>query len=206
MTGDYERGEDALPGHKRRQLLLIALASLGAKTLWFSASAVVPQLTEAWRLDGGAQAWLTLSVQLGFVVGAFISASLNLPDRYDPRHVFAFSCALAAMANLALPLLEPPLSVVLWLRGLTGAALAGVYPTGMKLVTTWYDLDRGFVAQVAASGREAFVGRVLLDIAAEDFESIVTRRAAKKLFRRALTSHLGPKPLTSRRLLFRGHD
>ena len=144
MTGDYERSEDALPGHKRRQLLLIALASLGAKTLWFSASAVVPQLTEAWRLDGGAQAWLTLSVQLGFVVGAFISASLNLPDRYDPHHVFAFSCALAAMANLALPLLEPPLSVVLWLRGLTGAALAGVYPTGMKLVTTWYERDRGF--------------------------------------------------------------
>lgn len=129
---------------KRRQLLIIALASLLAKSLWFSASAVVPQLTAAWQLDSGQQAWLTMSVQLGFVVGAAVSALSNLADRYDPRHVFAASCLLAAAANLAIAGLEPAFVWVLCLRGLTGAAIAGVYPTGMKLVTTWYNRDRGF--------------------------------------------------------------
>lgn len=65
------------------------------------------------------------------------------------------------------------------------------------------DLERGFVANVTGAESDGFAGRVLLDIAAEDFESIATRRAAKKIFRRALTPHLGPKPLVSRRLLFR---
>jgi DNA repair protein RecO (recombination protein O) len=67
-----------------------------------------------------------------------------------------------------------------------------------------FDLERGFVADDSAIGREVYAGGVLLDIAAEDFQSIATRRAAKKIFRRALAGHLGPKPLTSRRLLFRG--
>jgi len=66
------------------------------------------------------------------------------------------------------------------------------------------DLDRGFVADVNGAARDSFPGRVLLDIAAEDFRSLATRRAAKKIFRCALGPHLGPKPLTSRRLLFRG--
>lgn len=67
------------------------------------------------------------------------------------------------------------------------------------------DLESGFVAVGDRNGRgnEAYTGAVLLDIGAEDFASAATRRAAKEIFRRALTSHLGPKPLTSRRLLFR---
>ena len=65
------------------------------------------------------------------------------------------------------------------------------------------DLESGFVAIGDGHGNEAYTGAVLLDIGAEDFDSAATRRAAKEIFRRALTSHLGPKPLTSRRLLFR---
>jgi hypothetical protein len=32
--------------------------------LWFSASAVVPQLTTEWRLSDGQKAWMTMSVQI----------------------------------------------------------------------------------------------------------------------------------------------
>ena len=66
------------------------------------------------------------------------------------------------------------------------------------------DLDRGFVADTGGEQSDRFSGRVLLDIAAERFDSASARRAAKRIFRRALALHLGPKPLTSRRLLFRG--
>ena len=41
----------------------------------------VPQLTIEWNLTDGEQSWLTMSVQLGFVIGALVSAFLNLPDR-----------------------------------------------------------------------------------------------------------------------------
>jgi DNA repair protein RecO (recombination protein O) len=66
------------------------------------------------------------------------------------------------------------------------------------------DLERGFVADDSCVEADSFVGQILLDIASEDFGSIATRRAAKRIFRRALAPLLGPKPLTSRRLLFRG--
>ncbi|MFP6834725.1 MAG: DNA repair protein RecO [Pseudomonadales bacterium] len=66
------------------------------------------------------------------------------------------------------------------------------------------DLESGFVAPDDRHDNETYTGAVLLEIGAEDFDSTATRRAAKEIFRRALTAHLGPKPLTSRRLLFRG--
>jgi hypothetical protein len=62
-------------------LLLLSLAELLVMAVWFSASAVVPALTDAWALSDFGRASLTMSVQIGFVVGAFGSALLTLPDR-----------------------------------------------------------------------------------------------------------------------------
>jgi len=62
--------------NKWRTLLLLALAELFAMGVWFSASAVVPALTNDWKLDDAGRAALTISVQIGFVVGAFGSAGL----------------------------------------------------------------------------------------------------------------------------------
>jgi len=62
--------EDKLQ-NKWRTLLLLALAELLGMSVWFSASAVVPALTQAWALDDAGRAWLTMSVQIGFVIGAF---------------------------------------------------------------------------------------------------------------------------------------
>lgn len=113
-------------------------------TLWFSASAVLPQLTDEWRLDAGQAAWMTMSVQIGFVLGALVSAALNLPDRWPTRRLFAISCVVAAAANAAIPLGGVEARGTLVLRFVTGFALAGVYPPGMKLVATWCQRDRGF--------------------------------------------------------------
>src|SRR4030042_3101791 len=80
---------------KRQALYLISLTELLAMSVWFSASAVVPALAAAWKLTGAGQAWLTMSVQLGFVVGALASALLNLADRIPGRWLFAMSSLLA---------------------------------------------------------------------------------------------------------------
>jgi hypothetical protein len=62
-------------------LILLSLAEMMAMGVCFSASAVVPVLTRLWQLDGSGQAWLTMSVQIGFVIGALGSTIFNLPDR-----------------------------------------------------------------------------------------------------------------------------
>ena len=128
---------------KWQSLTTLAIAELLAMALWFSGSAVVPQLTAEWSLSGASQAWMTMSVQLGFVVGALLSAMLNLPDRMSLKALIAASMFLGAGCNLLIPLLDAGAATTIVLRGLTGVALAGVYPPGMKLVATWAKHDRG---------------------------------------------------------------
>jgi MFS family permease len=127
--------------HKWRQVALLCAAQFLVMSVWFSGSAVVPQLAEEWRLDRTGQAWMTMSVQIGFVVGALLAAGLNLADRVSLRALVAGSAAAAALANAALAWASPALA--LGLRFATGAALAGVYPPGMKLVASWCRADRG---------------------------------------------------------------
>ena len=128
---------------KWRTLLLLSLAELLAMGVWLSASAVVPALTSAWHLTDSGRAWLTMSVQIGFVVGAFGAAVLNLADRVSARWLFAAAALLASLATIVIPTFATGLSVALPARFLTGLFLAGVYPVGMKIMATWTREDRG---------------------------------------------------------------
>ena len=124
-------------------LLLLALSQLLAMATWFSASAVVPALSTEWSLTDGGRAWLTMSVQLGFVTGALATALLNLGDRIRARHLMPLSMLLAGAATALIPRLAHGLPVALALRFATGVCLAGVYPVGMKVIATWTRADRG---------------------------------------------------------------
>jgi len=124
-------------------LILLSLAEMMAMGVWFSASAVVPVLTRLWQLEGSGQAWLTMSVQIGFVVGALGSAILNLSDRIAADRLLAISSVAAGLCTLSIPLFAGSLTPALFFRFLSGIFLAGVYPVGMKLVATWTKEDRG---------------------------------------------------------------
>ncbi len=113
--------------------------------VWFSASAVVPSLLEAYPLSAFAQSLFTSAVQAGFVVGSLASALLGLSDRVDPRRFFMVSALIAALANAAILLIEPTSIWVSLLRFVTGACMAGVYPVGMKLASTWAKGDMGLL-------------------------------------------------------------
>jgi MFS family permease len=127
----------------RRVLALLAAAQLLAMAPWFSASAVAPALARLWQLSPAGTAALTSSVQLGFVVGALVSAVLLLSDRWSARRLVAGSAALAALATLGVAASGRAESAIAW-RFLTGAALAGVYPPGMKLAAGWFREGRGW--------------------------------------------------------------
>ncbi|HYJ79195.1 MAG TPA: MFS transporter [Longimicrobiaceae bacterium] len=125
-----------------RLLALIAAAELMGMSLWFTASALAPQLQALWGLDGAQAGWLTGAVQLGFVAGTAAAALLNLADLFPSRAYFAGSALLAAAANASLALADG-YGAALASRFLTGLFLAGVYPPAMKMVATWFRSGRG---------------------------------------------------------------
>jgi MFS family permease len=116
--------------------------------LWFSATAVVPELSDAWGVGDAGAAWLTMAVQLGFVTGALLSALLTLSDLLDPRRLIAGSALVGAAATGAIAAFAGGLGLALPLRFLTGMALAGVYPPGMKILAGWFREGRGMAIGV----------------------------------------------------------
>jgi MFS family permease len=133
---------------KRRSIAVIALCQVGAMALWFSATAVVPSLVAQYDLSKFMQAALTSAVQAGFVVGCLVSALLGLPDRLDPRRFIAVAALAGAGANALLLLIDPTTMAAPLLRFVTGMAMAGVYPVGMKLASTWARGDMGLMVGI----------------------------------------------------------
>lgn len=126
-----------------RVLAILAIAELCAMAPWFSASAVAPALAAAWHLGPSGTAGLTISVQLGFVAGALVSSILTLADIWSARRLVAGSAVAAGLATIGVALSPGP-AVGFGLRFLTGAALAGVYPPGMKIAAGWFREARGW--------------------------------------------------------------
>ena len=139
-----------VPGMQSKafSIAIIASCQVAAMSLWFSASAVLPALTAQFRLTPFAQAALTSSVQLGFVIGCIASALLGLPDRVDPRRLFSLAAIAGAVANAGLLAIDPSSAGALVLRAVTGVCMAGIYPVGMKLASTWAKGDMGLMVGI----------------------------------------------------------
>ena len=125
-----------------RILGLICTGVVLCMTTWFSATAIMPELVQAWGLSTTQVAWLTNAVQLGFVTGALLSSFVSLPDLAPLRLLMGLSALVAALANLGL-LWAPAAESLLASRFVTGMALAGVYPPALKLISTWFVRGRG---------------------------------------------------------------
>jgi MFS family permease len=127
----------------RRALFWLSIAELLGMSLWFTGTAVIPDITKLWGADLALGAWLTIAVQIGFSIGAITFALFNIPDVFSPIQVFVLSALLAAAANAAFAMFAAqPLTAIL-LRGATGFFLAGVYPVGMKIIAGWFQRGRG---------------------------------------------------------------
>ncbi|HZD17772.1 MAG TPA: MFS transporter [Actinomycetota bacterium] len=132
-------------------LVSLTLALVLGISTWFSATAVVPQLTEAWGLSPTGRAWLTTSVILGFVAGALCSSAWNVSDRIRPQVVMLVGAVGAGVANLGLTWTSG-VELGVPLRFATGFFIAGVYPPSFKLIATWYRSGRGMALGVLAAG------------------------------------------------------
>ncbi len=127
-----------------RSVGLISLAVLLASSVWFSGTAAAPALKEAWALSEVQASWLTVSVQIGFILGTFLYAVFNVADIFKARNVFFLSAAGGAVFNAAFALFSTGLTTAVLFRFLTGITLAGVYPVGMKLIAQWERFKLGW--------------------------------------------------------------
>ncbi len=123
-------------------LATLAVCVVLTMTTWFSATAVIPQLRDAWGLSNSAAAWLTIAVQIGFVIGAVGASVLGLSDVVSPKTLMVAGAMGAAVANGCI-LLADSAWTAMGLRMLTGVFLAGVYPPSLKLIATWFASGRG---------------------------------------------------------------
>ncbi|EWY42456.1 MFS transporter [Skermanella stibiiresistens SB22] len=126
-------------------MALLLASEVAAMSVWFATTASLASIKAQWTLGPFQEALLTSSVQAGFVVGTLGSALLSLPDRLDLRHLFAASALIAAIANVAILAFEPVDAMLPVLRFVTGMCMAGVYPVGMKIATTWAKRDLGLL-------------------------------------------------------------
>ncbi|MEM6460343.1 MAG: MFS transporter [Pseudomonadota bacterium] len=125
-----------------RVLSIAAIAVVLSLMSWFSATAVIADLSRDWNLDPAKASWLTNAVQLGFVAGAVLSSLLAISDIVAAPRLLA-GAALLAAASSAVLLIEPGFAAAVLARFVTGVALAGVYPPAMKFIATWFKTGRG---------------------------------------------------------------
>ena len=126
-----------------RQLAVLAWAMVLGMTPWFSATVAAPGMTAEWNAAPSVSTWLTVAVQLGFVLGTFMSAVLLLSDRFSARRFAAVSSLVVSITTATLAWRDTGPTAAIALCGLTGVALAGVYPPGIKIAAGWWRAGRG---------------------------------------------------------------
>jgi MFS family permease len=149
------------PAGRFRALFILSICIVLSMTTWFSATAVIPKLQLIWNLTPTLSAWLTIGVQLGFVIGAIGSSIVSLSDIVSSKKLMIYGSIGAAAANLGLLLVESA-HLAIFFRLMTGVFLALVYPPSLKLISTWFRRGRGL-----ALG--ALVGSITLGSAAPHF-------------------------------------
>eukprot|EP00943_MAST-04B_sp_MAST-4B-sp1_P006382 g6382.t1 len=127
-----------------RVLFLLGLSTIFGMSTWFSASAVIPDLRIKWNVSDLEISMLTLSVNIGFLIGTLLSIYFAIADYYLPSNLMACGSILAAFFNLILIIPDVSLLAAIFTRLMTGASMAIVYPMASKVCCTWYLKRRGF--------------------------------------------------------------
>ncbi len=128
---------------RREVLVIIVLAQFCCTSVWFATNAIMTDLIQGFSLLPNAVGQLTSAIQFGFIIGTLVFAFLAIADRFSPSTVFFISAIAAAVLNFAITWSVNSVESLLLLRFLTGIALAGIYPVGMKIAADYFDKGLG---------------------------------------------------------------
>lgn len=123
---------------KTTKLFILIIAQFFCTSLWFAPNSVIENLILSFRLSQNSLSNLTIAVQFGFILGTLIFALTCVADRFSPSKVFFISATIGALANLAILYEHNNYYSLISLRFLTGFALAGIYPVGMKIAADYF--------------------------------------------------------------------
>jgi len=126
---------------------ILSISVIFSFSLWFSANAIIPQVSQFLELSDSRISFLSIILIIGFVIGGLISSLLNLPDILRTKNIFVISAFLGALANIGAIFFSSFESIIIF-RFLTGFFLAGVYPTSIKIITTWFKESRGLAVGI----------------------------------------------------------
>lgn len=133
---------------KWRAVALLCVAEILALSLWFTGAATLPAIRAEYPISDLQASLYSSMLSVGFVTGTLTSAILGLADRWRPQFFFCASALLAAAANATIATLDPASPLVPALRFVIGACMAGCYPVGMKMVSTWAKGDMGLLVGI----------------------------------------------------------
>lgn len=122
---------------------VIVLAQLFGTSLWFSPNSAADDLMRAWGIGAAEFGWLTASTQFGFIAGTVYFSLSGLADRFSASRIFFAASLIGATVNAAFALVPISFEMGLLLRFSVGLCLAGIYPTGMKMIVSWVGTSSG---------------------------------------------------------------
>ncbi|MGW4334880.1 MFS transporter [Rhodococcus koreensis] len=123
-------------------MLLISATQVLALAVWFSSTAIAGTLEDEWDISTSQVAGLSLAAQVGFITGAAALSFTGLIDRFTPHRTLAVSALLASALTFMFAFAVDSLATGMVVRFVTGLTLAGIYPSGLKLVVSWTLADR----------------------------------------------------------------
>jgi len=138
-------------------LYIITISQFFCLSLWFSSNALKDQFKILYNLSTFDLAIFSMVTIIGFVFFGLLISLFNIADILSGKVLF-FVCAILGSITNLLASLSPNFILFLLFRFMTGGAIAGVYPIGMKLAASHFKEGRGFAiglvvaAVIAGSG------------------------------------------------------
>lgn len=139
---------------------ILSISLLLLFTVWFSANAIVRQLEVLWALGESDLASLSMILIFGFVTGGLVFGIFNVSDIMKTEYFYSINGLLAAVTNFC-AIFSPGFRLFLMFRFFTGFFIAGVYPTAMKLMSSWFKENRGFAIGILLGALAAGAGSPL---------------------------------------------
>lgn len=127
----------------KKILPLIIISQFLCTSLWFAGNSIINDLVSYFNLSSNTLSYITSSVQLGFISGTLIFALLAISDKFSPSKIFFLCAVLGGAFNLGILVPNNNIYSLLIFRFLTGFALAGIYPIGMKIAADYFDKGLG---------------------------------------------------------------
>ncbi|MFC2109369.1 nitrate/nitrite transporter [Bacteroidota bacterium] len=126
-----------------RVLALLILSQFLCTSLWFASNGCMSEIINVFQLPKTGLGTLTSAVQFGFITGTFLLALFTITDRFSPSKIFFISALIGSSSNLALLIDANSYLNLISYRFITGLALAGIYPVGMKIAADYFNKKLG---------------------------------------------------------------